>query len=301
MANKNTNILNASELLEIYGTPVFSDAECSEYFRLSPAEIKVLKSFKDVSNSMHFVICLVFFKLNKTLVDFSYRETTAQRRHVMERYFPNSSTPKTTVKDKNTIARIENTVLSLCDHQRYQGEIAVLIQQELQKQAQNNPRQRQLCKALLDLLTKHQVAIPGYTTVQNIISTVSNRENNRLIKTYVRYTNKTDRDSILSLMTKDDDGLHHIVSIRQDMRGFNTTELNKEIDKHIKLQPIFEAAINVIPKLNLPTATINYYGPSVREAATSRHFFSYNDFIKPFLKLVLLRFPQTFVPLQCIP
>lgn len=43
------------------------------------------------------------------------------------------------------------------------------------------------------------------------------------------------------------------------MKVFNTTELKNEINKHDNLKQIFETAKDVLPKLNIPPATINYY------------------------------------------
>lgn len=258
MANKETNLLNATELMDIYGVPILGEAECREYFTLSDNEIKVLKSFKTVNNSVYFAICLVFFKIKKTLVNFDYRDITNQRRHVIDRFFPNAATPKNIIKDKNTIARIENKVLDLCNYTRFSGPVTIKIENDLQKLAPNYPRQRQLCKTLLDLFIKHKICIPGYTTIQNMVSKISNRENDRIAKLYYRYTNKSERDTILTLLAKSDTGQHNIISIRQDMRGFNTTELNKEIKNHLILQPIFEVTNRLIPKLSLPSSTVNY-------------------------------------------
>lgn len=259
MANKDTNLLNATELLDIYGVPILNNAECREYFTLTDNEIKILKSFKEINNSVHFAICLVFFKIKKTLINFNYQDVTNERRHVMERYFPNAAIPKSIVKDKNTIARIENKVLDVCNYTRFSGTVVVKIESELRKLAPNYPRQRQLCKSLLDLFIKHKVSIPGYTTIQNMVSRISNLENGRIIQAFSRHTNKYEREIILSLLTKSDTGQHNIISIRKDMRGFNTEELNKEIENHVLVQPVFEIAKKLIPKLNLPTSTINYY------------------------------------------
>ena len=133
-----------------------------------------------------------------------------------------------------------------------------MIKSDLQKSALYYPRQRQLCKELLNCLVKHRIAIPGYTTLQDIVSGVWNVENKRMVQAYLRYTTKSQRKAILSLLNKTDE-LHRIVSIKQDMKNFNTHELWRELGKHEQLHPIFDIAKFILPQLGLPTATIAYY------------------------------------------
>ena len=258
MSFENTRLLSPTELLDIYGIPIFNDAERREYFTLSDEETKALKRFKDMDDAVYFAISLVFFKIKKTLIKFSYRETTAERQHVMERYFPNQLSPKSYPSDYTKMSRIENKILSLCDYQRFTGNGAQTIKEELLSYASHHPKQRQLCKALLDLCVKHRVVIPAISTLQALVSTTWNEATERVTQIYLRYTRKPQRDLILTLLDKTDH-LHHIVSIKQDMKGFNTEELHKEIDKHSQLKPVFEIAKEILPKLSFPTTTVYYY------------------------------------------
>jgi hypothetical protein len=110
----------------------------------------------------------------------------------------------------------------------------------------------------LNLCVSHNVAIPGYTTLQTCVSNVYNYENNRVIRAYVRHTSKKERSHVLSLLDKTDN-FHHIISIKQDMKSFKTHDLWSEIDKQDVLKPIFEIARSVVSKLSIPSTTIDYY------------------------------------------
>lgn len=257
MSNAKSQLLSQTELFDIYNAPTLNDIERREYFTLNKKEIKVLKKIKRIEDAVYFAICLIFFKMKCTLVSFGYQDTTEERRYIVERYFPNKSPPKSFPKNRSIIF-IENKVLKVCDYQRFTEKTFSNIKQELQQLAPNNPRQRQLCKAFLDLLTKHRIAIPGYSTIQSVISDTWNHRNNQVIKTYVRHTTQNQRVTILSLLDKTDKR-HRIVSIKKEMKDFSTNELWQEIDKYSFLKPIFEIAKMVLPKLKLPTATIDYY------------------------------------------
>ena len=170
MANKNTNLLNPVELLDIYGIPYLNETERCEYCSLDRIELRAMHSFINTQKAIYFAICLVFFKIKGTLINFNYRDTTAERKHLMQWYFPKTFTPKLLPKNRATIARIENKALDLCNYQRYTNKLGVELTKNLLIIAPNCPRQRQLCKALLDLLTEKRISIPGYTTIQDIVS-----------------------------------------------------------------------------------------------------------------------------------
>lgn len=62
----------------------------------------------------------------------------------------------------------------------------------------------------------------------------------------------------MSLLDKTDDH-HRIVSIKKDMKKFNTESIHEELEKHKLLQMVFIIAKHILPKLHLPDATIEYY------------------------------------------
>lgn len=183
---------------------------------------------------------------------------TNERRHIMKRYFPNKPMPRSFTNNQNQITRIENKVLKVTEFQRFRDEQAAKIIAVLQEQSSSYPRQRQLCKALLKLIVKNNIAIPAITTIQSYITQLWNNERSRVIKAYFRHTKKIQRESVLSLLDKTDEN-YRIVSIKKDMKEFNTSSISKELEKHEQLKSAFIIAKTVIPKLRLPTATIEYY------------------------------------------
>ena len=94
MPNQQTRLLNATELLDIYGIPALSEVERREYFTFNKQETETLNSFKSIEDAVYFSVCLAFFKIKQTLIDFNYRDITPERQHVMERYFLNRISPK---------------------------------------------------------------------------------------------------------------------------------------------------------------------------------------------------------------
>jgi hypothetical protein len=258
MANTKTTLLTAEERRSLYSPPTLNESERKEYFTFSQDEIKVLKSFKKTEYSVYYAISLAFFKLKYTLVNFKYRDVTLERQCVMQRYFPGKSIPRRFPTDKDTIARIENKVLQSVNFSRFKSDISDKIMKIMQKQSVAYPRQRQLCKAFLNVIINANVAIPSLTTVQDCVSDIWNTALSSTIKKYYRYTTRLERRQVQALLNKTDSN-HRIISIRKDMKRFNTEDIRNELDKHSQLKAIFLMGDGFIKKSTLPAATINYY------------------------------------------
>ena len=185
MANKNSRLLSTEEQWDIYAPPVLNQLERIQHFTFSPEEIKVLKSFRSIEASVYFAICLVFLKLKKTLVSFSYQDVTLERQHVMERYFPNIKSPKCFPKDRALIIRIENKALAVYGYMRYTQHRKETIEKSLLQQAARHPRQRKLCKTLLDIFSIHRVAIPPYSTIQPLYQMSGTKKISVLLTTII--------------------------------------------------------------------------------------------------------------------
>lgn len=262
MANKDSRLLSTEEQWDIYFPPVLNAFERAQYFSLSPEETHVLQSFRNIKSAVYFILCLVFLKLKGTLVKFKYQDVTLERQYIMKRYFQTRKSPRSFPSSQNSIMRIENKALAICKYRRCTESYKTQVQTALQQQAAQYPRQRKLCKVLLDLLAEHRIAIPPYSVLQAIVIEVWDKENRRIINAYCRATHKKERETVYALLNKTD-GINLIAKIKKDMRGFNNTAINDEIEKLQQLTPVFSVAMRVIPKLKLPTTAINYYASLV--------------------------------------
>lgn len=199
MANETSNLLNASELLDIYGAPALNETERLEIFTFNLREISCFKKFRNPTDTIYFALCLAFFKMKRTFVEIS--PDSDDWHHLVKRYFPDSSEVKTLPKHAQEF-RIKNMVLDLCGYQRLTGSLQEELGAGLSRLASSHPRQRQLCKELLNLCHKRRIAIPGYTILQNMVSQAWNEEMTRLGRAYLRHTSRHERKDVLALLEK---------------------------------------------------------------------------------------------------
>ena len=257
-----TNLLTDTEQRKIYALPELSASELTEYFTFNKTEIATLQAYTDITEALYFAISLASFKLTHTLVDFTYRQTTLARRHVMQRYFPNKPFPLSLPSHRHTMNRIENNVLAICGYKRCQTDVRKQLENKLATLASRYPKQRALCKALLNLCIQEHIAIPAMTTLSVIIRDCWQQEQQRLRKLYKRYTTKTQRQQVATLLHKNNH-THTITALRQEMKSYATHQLIIAIDQHALLCPLFLIAKELLPRLTLPTNTLHYYASLV--------------------------------------
>ena len=263
MAHSKTGLLTPAEHRDLYSIPVLDDHERQHYFTLTEQEQKTLRQFMDVKDAIYFAISLTFFKLKQTFISFQFTDVNAECQHVLHRYFPDETFSKV-MPTESTKKRIHLKIMDLCQAKRLSGSTLITIQDELHALAPFSPRQRQLLKGALRLLKRHNVIIPGHTTLQNLVSQVWNREQKRILTAYQRHTTKQQRDLLLSLLDQPtDEKEHSIVGLKTDLKTFKTHALWDELAKHTQLKSIFTIAKEVIQALNLPYTTCAYYASLV--------------------------------------
>ncbi|MBY0282106.1 MAG: DUF4158 domain-containing protein [Alphaproteobacteria bacterium] len=219
-------------------------------------------------DAVYFAITLVFFKLKRTFISFRYQEVTLERQHVMKRYFPGVVSPKS-MPAQSTKKRLHLKVMEICQAKRLIGSVLNTVNRDLTESALYSPRQRQLLRELLRILSKHNVVVPKHTTLQSLVSQVWNQEQKRVLSLYLRHTTKEQRKTTLTLLDKTEEEAV-IVTMKEDLRSFKTHDLWEEIKKHAHLKSIFNMAKDVLERLDLPQTTCQYYASLVHYYDRSR-------------------------------
>ena len=91
------------------------------------------------------------------------------------------------------------------------------------------------------------------------------------MQAYTRYTTKRQRAAILELLDETTaDKQSNILTVKADLKSFNTHDLWTEIEKHTQLKLTFEIAKTIMHKLNLPLKTCTYYASLIQYYNRSR-------------------------------
>ncbi len=115
-----------------------------------------------------------------------------------------------------------------------------------------------IARELISFLNDLKVVRPGYTTLQTIISKTLNDERKRISNILDRELTDDHKLSLDNFMIGDD-VVSKLASLKQDAKNFGFKMMLKERHKHNLLEPLYNVAKDVIPKLNISKHNIDNY------------------------------------------
>ncbi|MBU3071730.1 Tn3 family transposase, partial [Aestuariicella sp. G3-2] len=171
---------------------------------------------------------------------------------------------------QKTRARIYQRIFRLANHQRWQEKLhcAELIR-DLNEQALRWVQPRSLFDRAIEFLSAHQIAIPGYTVLQDLIVEVVRTTNDRFVNQVENQISK-DLSQMLSDLV-DSGGSLPLRELRQSARNFTGTELEKELNVHRHIQhwmPEVTVVLNTLllsqKNQQLFAGRVDYYGAKLK-------------------------------------
>lgn len=88
-------LLTYEEYDDLYGLPNFSHEERVLFFALSLHDKKFVDSFRKIQDKIYCLLSLGYFRAKQSLIDFNVNLIIADRRYLMEAYYPTQKTPRT--------------------------------------------------------------------------------------------------------------------------------------------------------------------------------------------------------------
>lgn len=251
-------MLTECEIKAIYDYPLFSDSERQHYFYLSQRELAFVNILKKPENKIYFILMLGYFKAKTIFYRICFKKSHLDLIYITKTIFAISTNKLTyQLPSKNTIIKIKQLVYELLNISS-ETKLNQLIYEKINNLAKYNVAPINIFKDLLSYLKDHNIPIPAYTSLQTLIGNSILEEEKRLTKIidehFPQYAVK-----IIDNLLIAKDGLYPITALKADPKGFNTRELQGELDKHHKCSKLFIACKNILPKFNILKNNIAYY------------------------------------------
>lgn len=128
------SILSKSEIQELYGMPVFKEADRWRYFDMSPVEMASAKA-RTHALGMFQTLELGYFKAKRQFFTFQVMDVQADLRHIADRHFWGIDTKELQLPVAKTRARIQQNILALCAYQAFDGAAATELTSKLLRTA----------------------------------------------------------------------------------------------------------------------------------------------------------------------
>jgi Tn3 transposase DDE domain/Domain of unknown function (DUF4158) len=269
---KRTKILTETEITELFSPPILNSNDQRFFFTLNDIELAESKKIRDRCQRCMFVVLLGYFKVKPVMLNPGYHQIKQDIKYVCKNILPGAGLRPFNLPQKARI-RIYQRIFRLTNYQRWQDKLhsSVLIK-DLSEQALGWVQPRSLFDRAIELLSAHQIAIPGYTVLQNLIGEVVRGTYDRFVNRAKNLISKDLAQMLSDLINSD--GSLPLKELRQSARNFTRTELEKELNVHRHIQRWMPEVTVILNTLLLSQKNqqhfaerVDYYGAKLKRQA----------------------------------
>jgi hypothetical protein len=257
------SILSKSEIQELYGMPVFNEADRWRYFDMSPVEMASAQT-RTHALGMFQTLELGYFKAKRQFFTFQVIDVQADLRHIADRHFWGIDTKELKLPVAKTRARIQQNILALCAYQAFDGAAATELTSKLLRTAAISTKPIYLLREALHHLETLRVVAPSYSTLQDLIGAVLERENARVTKIMDEHMPADVRKTLDDLLQGDDDNLLTLSAIKREPKSFGNKELRQEVERRQFFSEAHQFAVSFVPRAGLSNESVKYYASLVQ-------------------------------------
>lgn len=262
-ASHRLNILSKSEIQELYGLPAFTETDRQHYFDMTPAELASLQA-RTPSVGLFQCLELGYFKAKRQFFDFQLTDVPADVRHVAQCHFWGVDVHEARLPASKTRTRIQQTILELCGYRTFDATASAELTNRLLRAAAISAQPIYLLREALQHLESHRVVAPRYSTLQDLIGAVLERESMRVTQLLDAHMPENVKKRLLDLLQGEDDAMLTFSAIKHEPKNFSVKELQKEVERRHFFQSAHEFTLSFVMLAGLSNESVKYFASLVQ-------------------------------------
>ena len=255
-------ILKADEIDALYCLPTFNQTEREEYFALDDKLLRYVRSLSRLETQYYFVLYLGYFRAKPVVPQFHLTQVRSDIQYLSQRYFSGKK-PQQVSLAKATKSRVINQVLAQLEFSTLTPKHSAALQSRLFDVATIYSDPRYLLDEALAFFSQQRIALPGYSTLQSLVTTVLSSERQRTEDIMSKNLSVEAVQALQSIMENKGE-LSNLSEYRGSARGFASSELERELSTHQTLQRLYPTLKALLSLLQLSRGNMIYYASLVK-------------------------------------
>lgn len=264
---KRIRILSNNEINELYQIPAFSSVEREEYFSLDNELRAIINSISKIENRIYMILITGYFRYKPVIHDISDAKNQKDIKYILGKYYPKVNGNIHMNISKRTKSRLTSRMLSILGFRQLTPDLKSFLIFRLKDVATICMDPKYILDELLAFLGQQRIALPGYSTVQDLISEVLNYERLRVSNIISSRMTDATAEKINSIL-HNDGKLNEIRGCSGNAKDFSSSEINKELCTHSIIGDIYYEVKNIINALDISPGNMNYYATIVKHSTT---------------------------------
>ena len=255
--SRRLKILNEPEVSDLYGTPTLSIEQKRFYFNLNDHELSAISSIRERKYPCVAIALLGYFKVKPILLKPNHSDLREDLVFIAQEYFPIIKLPRFKL-NRVQRNRIYSKILPLLNYNEWSTkDYSDDLASHLSKSARHWIEPRYLFDSAVEYLSVHRIAIPAYSILQNLISSIIQLERNKIEETIHRLLSPSLGSALTELI--DGNSIVKLNSLWSSAKSFTLTELHKEIRIHQYLSPHLKEVGEIIKSLMLSSKNQQHF------------------------------------------
>ena len=262
MKTKRITILTAEEIKALYSQPILSKARRADVFSFDAQILEqVTDKALDFRSQLYLMLLVGYYRTKWVVPDVTLRQAKEDVQYLCSRYFPHRK-PVYTRIPSSTCARLHNKAMAIINVQRFESKHQKRLVNKLKDVVTISADPRFLFDESLAFLTQVRVVLPGYTQLQDSISSVLASEQERLTCTLASHMKPATVKALTELL--DEDGALNQLAEHKGAKDFGQTQIERELKIHSTIQPLYNDLKALMKRLNVSMGNMEYYASMVR-------------------------------------
>lgn len=262
---KRIKILTNSEVNELYQSPIFNSSEREEYFSLDKELRKMINSILKTENRIYLILIIGYFRYKPVIPDISSVKIQKDIKYINQTYYPKFQCHSNINISKRTKSRLISKMLSIHGFKYLDAKLKNSLISRLKDVATICIDPKYLLDELLAFLNQKRIVLPGYSTIQDLISEVLSSERLRVSDIISSRITDITADKI-NVLLKDDGKLNEIRGYSGNAKNFSPSEIDKELSTHRIISDIYYEIKDIINSLGISSGNMSYYADIVKHS-----------------------------------
>ncbi|WP_108653133.1 DUF4158 domain-containing protein [Dongshaea marina] len=261
-------ILTSDEIDDLYKLPEFNQSEREEYFGLDDNIQAIVSSMDKLETRIYFILLLGYFRAKPVIPKFHLREVRQDVKYICHAYFAGRK-PALIPLAKSTRHKLVNQVISLLGFKILSNEGQGELMCRLRDVATITTDPRYIFDESLAFFSQRRIALPGYTTIQALITEALSDERQRTEQVLSQMISESVESCLLKIMNSR--GLLNSLSgYKGSARGITPSELDRELHTHQVIKEIYPELKELIGALKLSRGNLAYYASIVKHRSITK-------------------------------
>ncbi len=224
---------------------------------------KIINKSRLIEARIYFILLLGYFRARPIIFSFSFSDVEADYDYIKHKYFNDKETKKVNLSPATKTILI-NKLLKHTGFSIYKSKIDKgPLLKRLNDVVKINLEPRYVFDECLAYFGQNRIALAGYTTLQDTISTVLSNERSRIEVVLSENLTKSTKVTLLKLL-ESNSTFTDLAKLKKMAKDFSTSEITQELKTHKIIRSLYPEIKALITELELSPKNLEYYASLVK-------------------------------------